>query len=66
MKLSPDEISETINRRLSDYDVSTGGGCSDAFKKKMFDFFDKLAGRKCYVSEQQLQVFVFQFLLYLP
>ncbi|KMS96001.1 hypothetical protein BVRB_002940 [Beta vulgaris subsp. vulgaris] len=58
MKLSPDEISETINRRLSDYDVSTGGGCSDAFKKKMFDFFDKLAGRKCYVSEQQLQVFL--------
>lgn len=58
MKLSPTKITEIINKRLPDHDMNTGGGCSDAFKKKLLEFFDKVAERKCYVSEQQLQVFL--------
>lgn len=56
VKLSPTEISEIVNRRLLDYDMSTGGGCCGAFKLKLLEFFDKITKRKCYVSEQQLQV----------
>ncbi|KNA22334.1 hypothetical protein SOVF_034890 [Spinacia oleracea] len=58
VKLSPTEISEIVNRRLLDYDMSTGGGCCGAFKLKLLEFFDKITKRKCYVSEQQLQVFL--------
>ncbi|XP_021734189.1 DNA-directed RNA polymerase III subunit 1-like isoform X1 [Chenopodium quinoa] len=58
MNLSHTVISDIINKRLSDYDMSTGGGCSGAFKMKLLDFFNKLSERKCYVSEQQLQVFL--------
>ncbi|CAO2831975.1 unnamed protein product [Amaranthus hypochondriacus] len=53
MKLPPLEIPEIINKKLSNY-----SGCSDAFKKKLFDFFENLSKRKCYISEQQLQVFL--------
>ena len=53
MKLPPLEIPEIINKRFSTY-----GGCSDAFKKKLFDFFENLSKRKCYISEQQLQVLI--------
>ncbi|XP_074317264.1 DNA-directed RNA polymerase III subunit 1 [Silene latifolia] len=56
--LSLSEISETINKRLSEFNMRSPGCCSDAFKQKLFEFFDKLAQRRCFVSEQQLQVFL--------
>ncbi|KAH9605166.1 hypothetical protein KSS87_011122 [Heliosperma pusillum] len=56
--LSISEISETINKRLSEFNMRSPGCCSDAFKQKLLEFFDKLAKRRCLVSEQQLQVFL--------
>lgn len=58
LKLSPSEIIEIINKKLSEYDMVSNGGCSDAFKRKLLDFFNKIAKRKRHVSEQQLEVFL--------
>ncbi|KAL9232875.1 hypothetical protein vseg_007938 [Gypsophila vaccaria] len=56
--LSLSEISENINKRLSESYMRSHGNCSDAFKQKLLEFFEKLAKRRCYVTEQQLQVFL--------
>ncbi|XP_021721117.1 DNA-directed RNA polymerase III subunit 1-like [Chenopodium quinoa] len=57
-KLSPSEISEIINKRLSKDDVTSYGAGSDAFKKKLLEFFEKLGQRRCCVSIKQLKVFL--------
>lgn len=52
-KLSPSEISEFINSRLSKDEVTSCNFGYEAFKKKLLEFFGK---RRCHVSIKQLQV----------
>ncbi|XP_048503116.1 DNA-directed RNA polymerase III subunit 1 isoform X2 [Beta vulgaris subsp. vulgaris] len=54
-KLSPSEISEFINSRLSKDEVTSCNFGYEAFKKKLLEFFGK---RRCHVSIKQLQVFL--------
>ncbi|GAB2275314.1 hypothetical protein Dimus_010075 [Dionaea muscipula] len=53
--LSRSEIQKIIGRRLEESDMLSGGGCSAAFKKKLFEFFD---ADNRQLTEQQLQVFL--------
>ncbi|GAB4824483.1 DNA-directed RNA polymerase III subunit 1, variant 2 [Ancistrocladus abbreviatus] len=57
--LSPSELEEILQRRLPEYDMISGEGCSEAFKEKLLEFFTvRLAKKNCRIAEQQLQVFL--------
>ncbi|XP_052199339.1 DNA-directed RNA polymerase III subunit 1 isoform X2 [Diospyros lotus] len=43
--LSPSEILNVSNERLSKHDMTPDGGCSDAFKKSLSDFFQECSRR---------------------